>query len=89
MDAATAKRVALLASFGAGAATAGGYVAKEREWPKLTVVVATFGLAAVTTAVAEVAPGLAASLALTVLATALFALSDAPWQAIANISTAN
>lgn len=86
MNASDGKRIALLASVGAGAVTAAGQVQKNGSWPTLTVVVATFGLATVTTAVAEVAPGVAAAAALTVLVTALFALSDAPWQALSNLS---
>lgn len=86
MDASTAKRVALMASFGAGAATAVGQIATTGSWPELRVVVGTFGLAVITTAVAEVSPNLAASIALTILATALFVLNDAPWQAIGNLA---
>ena len=89
MDGPNAKRVALLASFGACLATAAGGIARDRDWSTVSVAVATFGLAAATTALAEVAPGLASSLALTVLVTALFAISDAPWKAVGNLSSVN
>lgn len=89
MDAATAKRAALVAAIGAGTVTAVGQIAKPDKgasWPQVTVVVATFGLATITTAVAEFAPSLGAGLAMTILVTSLFALSDAPWAAVSNLT---
>ena len=86
MDAAQAKRITLMASVGAGVITGVGQVAKEHGWPTLRVVVATFGFATITTAVAEVAPKVAATAALTVLATSLFAISDAPAVALSNLA---
>lgn len=56
--------------------------------PVLTVIVATFGLAVITTAVAEVAPKPAALISLTIFATSAFAVSDSPMHAISNLAAA-
>ena len=77
MDPSQAKRIALFASVAAGIVTAAGQVADQKKWPQSTILIGTFGLAFVTTAVAEVAPKVAATAALTILATAVFAVSSA------------
>lgn len=86
MDAATAKRVALFASIAAGGVTAAGQIARQGKWPELTVILGTFGLAFVTSGVAEVAPKVAASAALTILATAVFAVSNDPAVVLTNLT---
>lgn len=82
MSEAQAKRVALVGCLAAGAVTAAGQISATRSTPELRVIVGTFGLAVVVTAVAEVAPQVAATAALAILATALFGISDAPVKAL-------